>query len=60
MKVLKVKHTHFYDVFLGDGWKNHARVYYNNGKLAFVGKHNTRLSHAQLQSLKIRLLMEEM
>ena len=26
MKILRVKKTNFYDVFLGNGWTNHSRV----------------------------------
>ena len=58
MKVIKVKHSPFYDVFVGDGWHNHARVYAHKGKFSFVGRDNTKLSHSQVQSLKIKLLME--
>ena len=60
MKVLKVKHTKFYDVFIGDGWKNHARVFYDKitNKLTFVGSNNTRLSFSQIQTLKIKLALE--
>lgn len=58
MKICKVKNTNLYDVFIGEGWKNHARVYFKQGKLSFVGKDNVRLSNTQLQTLQIKLLME--
>lgn len=58
MKILRVKHTNLYDVFTGEGWKNHARVYFKDGKISFVGKENTRLSHQQIQAIQIKILME--
>lgn len=58
MKILRVKHTNLYDVFIGDGWKHHARIYFKDKKLSFVGKDNVKLSHAQLQAIQIKILME--
>ena len=60
MKILRVKHTNLFDVFLEDGWKNHARIYFKNGKLSFVGKNNIKLSFPQIQALQIKILMEHL
>lgn len=35
-KILRVKKTNMYDVFMGDGWKNHSRIYYDNGRVSLV------------------------
>lgn len=59
IKVLPVKHTNLYDVFVGDGWYNHARVYYKNNKMSFVGKGNTRLTKQQVTTLHIKLALLE-
>jgi len=59
MKILKVKHTRMYDVFIGEGWENHARVYYKNNKMTFVGKENIRLTKTQLTTLHIKLALIE-
>lgn len=58
MKILRVKHTNLYDIFIGEGWKNHARIYFKNSKLSFVGKENVRLSPAQVQAIQIKILMD--
>ena len=57
MKILRVKKTNLFDIFVGDGWKNHARVYLKDGKLSFVGKDNTRLSVEQLKDAQLRILL---
>lgn len=57
MKICRIKKTNVYDVFIGDGWKNHARFYFKGDKLSFIGTGNTRLSHEQMQTLQIRLLL---
>ena len=31
MKILQVKHTTFYDIFMGDGWKNWSRYRFIKG-----------------------------
>ena len=31
MIIKRVKNTHLYDVFIGNGWKNHARVLIRDG-----------------------------
>lgn len=58
MKVIQVKKTNLYDVFVGSGWKNHARIYFKNNKVSFVGHNNIKLTHDQVQTLQIKLLME--
>lgn len=57
MKVLRVKKTNLFDVFIGDGWKNHARVYLKDGKLSFVGRDNCRLTRGQLQTAQTSILI---
>ncbi len=65
MKILRVKHTNLYDVFTGDGWHNHARVYFNKHPakgekcISFVGKATTKLTFSQIQSLQIKLILEK-
>lgn len=58
MKILRVKHTNLYDVFTGEGWYNHARIYFKDKRLSFVGKNNIKLTYPQLQALQIKILME--
>lgn len=58
MKILRVKHTNLFDIFLENGWENHARVYFKDGKLSFVGKNNIKLTFPQIQALQIKILME--
>lgn len=36
MKILRVKKTNFYDVFLNSGWKNHTRVHVKDGKVGHI------------------------
>jgi hypothetical protein len=36
MTIIQVKKSNFYDVFIGNGWKNHRRIHMNNGKLSVV------------------------
>lgn len=45
MKIVRVKKTHMYDVFTGDGWKNHTRVLSKNNHIIY--KSGTRLSKIQ-------------
>lgn len=59
MKILKVKHTNLYDVFIGDGWKNHTRVYFKKDKLSFVSKSTIKLTPTQIQTLQIKILLME-
>lgn len=35
-KILRVKKTHFFDVFNGEGWKEHTRVHWDGTKLDVV------------------------
>lgn len=57
MKILQVKNTNLYDVFLGEGWYNHARVYFKDNKVSFVGRNNIRLTHPQLVTLQLKLIV---
>jgi len=59
MKVLNVKHTHLYDVFVGEGWENHIRVYYKNGKLSFTKCGTARLTKDEITTLQIKLSLME-
>lgn len=36
MKILRVKKTAFYDIFTGNGWKNHTRVHYRHHKVKYI------------------------
>jgi len=36
MKILRVKRTHIYDVFTGDGWKNWSRYHVKQGKVLYI------------------------
>jgi hypothetical protein len=35
MIVKRVKKTNFYDIFTGNGWKNHTRVFIHNSHVLF-------------------------
>ena len=36
MKILQIKKTNFYDVFLNNGWKHHTRIFYKQNKVGHV------------------------
>lgn len=57
MKILRVKKTPLFDIFLGEGWTNHCRVYFKKGALSFVGVGVT-LSNSEKATLKTMLVME--
>jgi hypothetical protein len=49
MKILRVKKTPFYDIFLGSGWFNHTRVLVTNNIVHFhSGKHLTRIQMVEI------------
>jgi hypothetical protein len=50
IKIIRVKKTPMFDVFVGDGWMNHTRCYYKGGKVSFVGG-GIKLSSTQYKSL---------
>ncbi len=36
MIIKRVKRTNVYDVFLGNGWKEHTRISFNKGHVNFI------------------------
>jgi hypothetical protein len=58
IKVLRVKKTPLFDVFVGSGWTNHCRVYFKNGILSFTGA-GVKLSPSDKNTLKTTLLKLE-
>ena len=59
-KVLRVKKTNFFDVFFGEGWKEHSRVHYINATIALIsGLKLTRFQKYQVEQAITTLVTEK-
>jgi hypothetical protein len=50
MKILQIKHTTIYDIFLGEGWKNWSRYRFVKG--IYTHLEGTRLSRHIIEEVK--------
>lgn len=55
MKILRVKKTNMYDIFMGDGWKHWTRVRDNQEEVVFIK--GNRLNSSDMRTVAIRLAL---
>lgn len=53
MKVLRVKKTSIYDVFIGNGWEHHSRILYKESKIVYLN--GIHLRQDQILTLLVKL-----
>jgi len=55
MKILRVKKTNMYDVFMGEGWKHWTRVRDSQDGLMFLKGNKLNSSHMRTAAILIAL-----